>query len=53
MILHGERDGVDHNEHEDRILKWLRRYKPPHFVLDAVFWYIPDLDKEDCLVSRS
>ena len=34
--LHGQRDGIEHDEHKDGILKGLGCDKPPDLVLEAV-----------------
>jgi thioredoxin-related protein len=39
--LHRKRDRVYHDQNEDCVLKGLRSYKPPNFVLDPMFRYIP------------
>jgi hypothetical protein len=39
--LHRECHGVDHDQGEYRILKWLGSDEPPHFVLYSVFRYVP------------
>ena len=38
--LHRERDCVDHDENENCVFEWLRRHKPPNFVLNSVLWNV-------------
>lgn len=39
--LHGQRHRIYHDQDEDRVLEWLRRHEPPHFVLNPVLGYVP------------
>lgn len=41
MILHSQRNRIDHNQYEDRVFKWLRCDEPPNFILYPMLRDVP------------